>query len=111
MARKRSSRYTFVAVSYGGEAELLHFEQTKAFWSYFIDGKKIQRRELLSVYDKNTDELIGHISDSLFDVVIARNFGAKAMARLKEAGIKLYTYTGGCDAALKAYLNGELKEL
>ena len=111
MARKRSSRYTFVAVSYGGEAELLIFEQTKAFWSYFLDGKRIERRELLSVYDDSTDALIAHISNSLFDVVIARNFGAKAMAKLKAAGIRLYTFSGGCDAALKAYINGELTAL
>ena len=47
----------------------------------------------------------------MFDVIIAKNFGPKAIHMLREKGIRLYTFEGGKRAALNAYLAGELQEI
>ena len=107
----RKKGFCFVAVAYGGEASIPNFEKADTFWAYYLSKNKIMRRELLSLYPETNDERIAKFVDSSFDVVIARNFGAKAIARLKEAGLSLYTFDGGCDAAVKAMLADELTEL
>ncbi|MBO5555963.1 MAG: NifB/NifX family molybdenum-iron cluster-binding protein [Oscillospiraceae bacterium] len=108
---KLNDGFTFVAVSYGGEAEIQNFEQANAYWVYCLEGKKIQKRQLMSLYPKDFESRIGHFSDSVLDAVICRNFGPRAMQRLKALGLELYSFSGGCDAAVKAYLRGELRAL
>ena len=95
----RKDNYTFIAVAYGGAAEIVPFEQAKTFWVYCLDGKHIKKRQLLSLYAETVD------------VVICRNFSSRAIAKLKEKDMRLYTFDGGCDAAVKKYLSGELREL
>ena len=111
MKRNRSDGLNFVAVAYGGEAELLPFEQANAWWIYCLEGKRVKKRQLMSLYPKNFEERISAFSDSVLDVVICRNYGPRAMAMLKGLGLTLYTYSGGVDAAVKAYLNRELSKL
>ena len=43
--------------------------------------------------------------------MICRNFGPKSMAALKKKRISLYTYDGGCSAAVRDLLAGELQDL
>lgn len=33
------------------------------------------------------------------------------MAKLREQKVAIYTFDGGCDAAIKAYLSGDLRRL
>ena len=108
---KKKDSYTFVAVAYGGEASIPHFEQAKTFWVYCLDGKHIEKRQLLSLYAETGSAQIEEFCGSVIDVVICRNFSSRAIAKLKEKGMRLYTFDGGCDAAVKKYLNRELKEL
>ena len=69
------------------------------------------KRELLSLYPKNSEDRIEKFLGSSFDVLICANFGPKAMARLKEGGISLYTFGGGCEMAVRKYMEGDLTEL
>lgn len=107
----RIDNYTFIAVAYRGEGEIESFEQAKTFWVYGLEGKKIKKRQLLSLYAENGSALIEEFCSSVIDVAVCRNFGPRAMARLRQKGMRLFTYEGGCDAAVKKYLAGELKEL
>lgn len=111
MKHDRNDGMTFLAVSYGGAAELTNFEQTDACWVYCLEGGKVRKKLLMSLYPKDFDERIRHYADSVLDVVICRNFGPRAIARLKDLGLTLYTFSGGCDAAVKAYLKKELTAL
>ena len=47
----------------------------------------------------------------MIDVLICRNYGPRSMAKLREQKVALYTFDGGCDAAIKAYLSGDLRRL
>lgn len=111
MKLSRTDGLTFVAVSYDGEAELCNFEQSNAFWVYVLKGNHIRKRQLLSLYPKNAEDRLQSFADSVLDVVICRNFGPKAMARLKELGLRLYSFEGGCDMAVRSFMKKELKEL
>ena len=102
---------TFVAVAYGGAAELMNYEQAAAWWIYCLEDGKVKKKQLMSLYPKNFEERIDAFAHSVLDAVICRNYGPKAMARLKALGLELYTYNGGIDAAIKAYLNNELTTL
>ncbi len=107
----RKKGFCFVAVAYEGEASIPAFEKANSFWAYYLSKDKIMRRELLSLYPDGNDERIAKFIDSSFDVVIARSFGGKAIAKLREAGVSLYTFDGGCDMAVRAMIAGNLKEL
>ena len=111
MKLHRSDGLTFIAVSYNGQAELTNFEQSNAFWVYCLEGKKIRKRQLLSLYPGSGEKRLQQFCQSVLDVGICRNFGPKSMARLKVQGLMLYSFDGGCYRAVKAYLAKELKEL
>ena len=110
MMRKKGG-FCFAAVAYGGEASIPTFEQANTFWAYYLSKGKIMRRELLSLYPENNDDKIAKFTDSSFDTLICRNFGPRAMARLKAEGFSLYTFEGGCDKAIQAMIAGDIKEL
>lgn len=113
MAGKLTIRHqmTFIAVACGEEIMVTNFEQTQTFWTFYLDGKKLKKEQFLSLQAKTTSDLIDQFRGSMFDVIIAKNFGPKAIYRLKEKGIRLYTFDGGRRAALNAYLAGELQEI
>ncbi|MBQ9045989.1 MAG: NifB/NifX family molybdenum-iron cluster-binding protein [Oscillospiraceae bacterium] len=113
MAKKLviNHQMTFIAVACGEEILVTNFEQTQTFWTFYLDGKKLKKEQFLSLQAKTTSELIDQFCGSMFDVIIAKNFGPKAIHSLKEKGKRLYTFDGGKRAALNAYLNGELREL
>ncbi len=108
--------FCFAAVAYGGEGTILAFAQADTFWADYIgkgkNGKsRIMKRELLSLYPKNTEDKIEKFLGSSFDVLICANFGPKAMAKLKEGDISLYTFGGGCEMAVRQFMDGQLTEL
>ena len=111
MKRHRSDGMTFVAVSYGGEGELSNFEQSDAYWIYCLEGNKVRKKQLMSLYPQSFEERIGAFADSVLDAVVCRNFGPKAMAKLKELDLTLYTFSGGCDAAMQAFRDKRLTKL
>ena len=111
MKLARQDGLPFVAVAYGGAAELMNFEKADAWWIYCLEGGKVKKKQLMSLYPKDFEERIDSFAHSVLDAVICRNYGPKAMAKLKALGLELYTYSGGIDAAIKAYLKKELTKL
>ena len=102
---------TFIAAACGEEIIVTNFEQTQTFWTFYLNGKKLKKEQFLSLQAKTTSDLIDQFCDSMFDVIIAKNFGPKAISKLKAKGKKLYLFDGGRRAALNAYLSGELQEI
>ena len=111
MGKRVNDGFTFAAVSYGEGAETVNFEQADHFWLFYMMNGKINKKELLSLCPKNNDERLEAIKSSVIDVVICRNFGPKSMASLRGRNIALYAFDGGCGAAIKALMKGELREL
>ncbi len=107
----RVDGFDFIAVSYGPGAVTTNFEQSDHFWLFYLMDGKIKRKELLSSFSKTNDERLASIGDSMIDVLICRNYGPRSMAKLREQKVAIYTFDGGCDAAIKAYLSGDLRRL
>ena len=108
---KKHTDLTFIAVAYDGSGNMPNFEAADTFWSYYLEGNRVKKRQLLSLTTKNTDDLIAQFRASMFDVIICRNFGPKAMYQLKQVGLRLFTFNGGSAAAVSAFRRGELQEL
>ncbi|MBQ8913653.1 MAG: hypothetical protein IJ054_06375 [Lachnospiraceae bacterium] len=107
---KRIYASEIVAVPYTG-SEIQNFEQGEAFWVYAVDGKKVVRTQILSLYPKNLSDAIEQLTQCAIDVLICRNYATKAMLELKKAGFKIYTFDGGAKAAVNAYAEGRLESL
>ena len=107
---KRIYASDIIAVAYTG-SEIPNFEKGEAFWVYAVDGDKIVRTQILSLYPQNLEEAISQFRYCRLDAIIAKNFGPKAMHALKEAGFKLYSFDGGAYAAAKAYAAGKLSPM
>lgn len=111
MEQRVRDNFSFVAVAYGEGSETVNFEQANAFWLFYLMKGKVQKKELLSFYPKNAEERLDAFRRSLIDVVICRNFAPRSMAALRERKIAMYTYEGGCHAALRDYMEGKLTAL
>lgn len=111
MKKRVNDGYTFAAVSYGEGSTTTNFEQSDHFWMFCLKDGKVWKKELLSFFPKNNEERITAFENAVIDVMICRNFGPKSMAALKKKRISLYTYDGGCNAAVRDLLAGELHEL
>ena len=108
---KTTDDFTFIAVAYDGKGNLPNFEQADTFWCYYLTGRRVKKRQLLSLTVKNTEDLIAQFRASMFDVIICWNFGPKSIYQLKQVGLHLFTFDGGSAAAVRAFRRGELQEL
>ena len=111
MKKRVNDGLTFLAISYGEGSETVNFEQASYFWAFTLSGGKVIKKELTSICPRNNDERIAAVGDTILDVLICRNFGSRSIAELHRRKIALYTYSGGCSAALRDYLSGALTEL
>jgi|GEM_PF-6441173 len=100
-----------VAIAYDGGSRIPFFEKADVFWVRYNHKSIVRRQQILSVYPESTDDLLRQIEANPTDVIIAKGFAPKSIARLKAMNIKLYTFDGGQHAAYKAWKNGGLKEL
>ncbi|MBQ9156022.1 MAG: NifB/NifX family molybdenum-iron cluster-binding protein [Eubacterium sp.] len=99
-----------IAVSYTG-SEICNFERSEAFWIYAVDEDKVVRMQILSVYSKDMDDTIDQLKACRIDGLICRNYGPRAMSKLKAAGFSLYSFDGGARAAVNAFAAGKLQEM
>lgn len=100
-----------VAVTYDGANEIPVFEKTTNFMLYFMDGNEVFREEQLSIFPKNTDDLISQIENSTISEIICKMCGPKALSRLRKAGIAVYEFSGYRGGAMEAYRAGKLHQL
>ena len=99
-----------IAVSYTG-SEIPNFEKSQAFWIYAVDEDKVVRMQILSVYSRDMDQTADMLRQCHVDGIICKNYGPRAMSRLKKAGFRLYSFEGGARAAVNAFAKGKLRAL
>ena len=99
-----------VAVAYSG-SEIPSFEKADAYMIYAVDEDKVRRTQILSIYSRDIDEVIEELKFIDCNVIICKNYGPKALAKLKKAELEVYDFNGGAKAAVLAFARQQLKKI
>lgn len=98
-----------VAVTYENGQIFQHFGHSESFKIYEAEGKNIVRAEVIGTDGAGHSALAAVLKDKGVDVLICGGIGNGAVTALSEAGIDVYSGADGeADAAVEAYLNGDL---
>ena len=98
-----------VAVTYENGEVYQHFGHTEQFKIYVTEEKEILSSEIVDTNGSGHGALAGMLSGQKVDTLIRGGIGQGAKDALAQAGISLYGgVTGGADAAVKAFLEGNL---
>lgn len=98
-----------IAVPYENGRVFQHFGHTEQFKLYDVENGKITRTELIGSGGSGHGALAGLLQERKIDVLICGGIGGGAQAALEEKGITLCAGAeGDADAAVEAYLRGEL---
>ena len=99
-----------IAVTYDQGQIFQHFGRTEAFKVYEVEDGKVVSSEIVDSNGSGHGALAGLLAQNGIDVLICGGMGAGAQNALKEVGIELCTGAqGDADAAVEAYLKGELE--
>ena len=99
-----------IAVPYENGTVFQHFGHTETFKIYETENGAVVRSELVGSNGTGHGALAGLLDGRGVDVLICGGIGAGAEAALAERGITLCAGAAGdADAAVEAYLRGELK--
>ncbi len=99
-----------VAVTYEDGKVFQHFGRTQQFKVYEVEDKKIISSEVMGSDGIGHEALAFLLADRDIDVLICGGMGAGAQAALAEAGLEVCAGAeGDADAAVEAYLRGELE--
>ena len=98
-----------IAVTYENGQIFQHFGHSESFKIYEAEGKNIVRAEVIGTDGAGHSALAAVLKDKGVDVLICGGIGNGAVTALSEAGIDVYSGADGeADAAVEAYLNGDL---
>ena len=98
-----------IAVTYENGEVFQHFGHSENFKIYETEGKNIVRAEVIGTDGAGHSALAAVLKDKGVDVLICGGIGNGAVTALSEAGIDVYSGADGeADAAVEAYLNGDL---
>lgn len=98
-----------VAVTYENGQIFQHFGRTEMFKVYDIQDGKIVASEVVDTNGSGHGALAGVLSQLHADVLICGGIGGGAQMAVAAANIKLYGgVSGDADAAVQAFVNGEL---
>ena len=98
-----------IAVTYENGQIFQHFGHSENFKIYETEGKNIVRAEVIGTDGAGHSALAAVLKDKGVDVLICGGIGNGAVTALSEAGIDVYSGADGeADAAVEAYLNGDL---
>ena len=98
-----------VAVTYENGQIFQHFGHSENFKIYETEGKNIVRAEVIGADGAGHSALAAVLKDKGVAVLICGGIGNGAVTALSEAGIDVYSGADGeADAAVEAYLNGDL---
>ena len=99
-----------IAVTYDNGQIFQHFGRTEAFKVYEVEDGKVVNSEVMESNGVGHGALAGLLADNTIDVLICGGIGGGAMAALEERGIEICAGAeGDTDAAVEAYLKGELE--
>ena len=98
-----------IAVTHENGQIFQHFGHTAEFKIYNVEGKEIINSLILPTQGSGHGALASFLSAARVDILICGGIGGGARAALMEAGIvTLPGVVGGADAAVTAYLAGNL---
>ncbi len=98
-----------IAVTYDNGQVFQHFGHTETFKLYEVENGTVLSSKLIGADSSGHSALAGMLSGQGVDVLICGGIGGSAEAALRDAGIELYAgASGDADAAVQAYLRGEL---
>ena len=98
-----------IAVTYENGQVFQHFGHTEEFKVYDVEDGKIVSSRVIGSDGHGHEELASLLAGRSIDVLICGGIGPGAQAALAESGIELCSgASGDADAAVEAYLNGEL---
>ncbi|MBQ4409628.1 MAG: FKBP-type peptidyl-prolyl cis-trans isomerase [Firmicutes bacterium] len=98
-----------IAVSYENGTIFQHFGHTEQFKLYDVEDGKIAAEQIVNTNGSGHGALAGFLKAAKADVLICGGIGGGAQTALQEQGIELCAgASGNADAAVQAYLRGEL---
>ena len=98
-----------IAATYDNGNIFQHFGKTEFFKVYEVEDNKVVSSEVISSNGTGHGALAGLLADHGISVLICGGIGGGAQAALAEAGVELCSGAqGDVDAAVDAYLKGEL---
>lgn len=99
-----------IAVTYDNGQVFQHFGKAEHFKVYEVENNQVVSNRVLESNGAGHGALAALLAEQKIDVLICGGIGGGAMDALKEAGIEVCAGAqGDADAAVKAYLAGELK--
>jgi FKBP-type peptidyl-prolyl cis-trans isomerase 2/predicted Fe-Mo cluster-binding NifX family protein len=98
-----------IAVTYENGQVFQHFGHTEQFKVYEVEDGKVVSSQVVGSDGSGHEALAVLLADKAIDVLICGGIGGGAQAALQEQGIELCAgASGDADAAVEAYLRGEL---
>lgn len=98
-----------IAVTYDNGEVFQHFGRTESFKVYDVEDNKVVSSEVIGSNGVGHGALAGLLSNDNIDILICGGLGGGAKNALIEAGIEVIAGAqGDTDAAVEAFLNGEL---
>ena len=98
-----------IAVTYDNGTVFGHFGHTEQFKLYDVENGAVVNTEIVDTDGSGHGALAGFLAARRVDVLICGGIGGGAQAALAEQGIELCAgASGSADAAVEAYLRGEL---
>ena len=99
-----------IAVPFANGEVFQHFGHTENFKLYEIEANQIVSSEIINTKGSGHEALAAFLAELSVSVLLCGGIGGGAQAALSDAGIEICSGAeGDADAAVKAYLNGELK--
>ena len=99
-----------IAVTYENGNIFQHFGHTETFKVYEVEDGKVVSSEVIGSKGSGHGALAGLLAGKSVDVLICGGIGGGAQTALEERGIELCAgASGDADAAVEAYLRGELE--
>lgn len=98
-----------IAVTYDNGNVFQHFGRTEQFKIYDVENGKVESSEVIGNDGLGHGALAGLLANNAINVLICGGLGGGAMNALTSAGIEVVAgASGNTDAAVEAYLKGEL---
>lgn len=99
-----------IAVTYENGEVFQHFGHTENFKLYEVEAGQVISSEIVATNGSGHEALADFLTDLSVSVLLCGSIGSGAQAALAGAGIEICSGAAGeADAAVKAYLNGELE--
>ncbi len=99
-----------IAVTYENGEVFQHFGHTSEFKIYEVQDKKVVSSEVIGTDGNGHEALAGVLAAEEVDVLICGGIGGGAQSALSDNGIEICSgATGSADAAVEAYLKGEIE--